>query len=348
MRTFIAIMLFVLSLNLTSFAQAPNRISYQAVIRDSEGNLVKNQQISLRIAISANLGSFFIPIYGELHNPQTNENGLVSIEIGGGTSPSSAFEDIDWSSGNLFIGSYIDLNGGTDYTITSSSQILSVPYALYAEKVNMEQVKEELFEEFLNAGLNGIVKDVIGNSYKTIKIGNQVWMAENLKTTKYNDGTAIPYVTNGTTWSSLTTPAYCWYNNDFPTYGETYGALYNWYTVNTAKLCPSGWHVPNDAEWEVLTDYLGGESVAGGKLKETGTAHWNSPNTGATNETGFTALPGGYNGDDGVFYFIGNSCRFWSATAGKGHGVYYNLTTISSNAGHFPSTSGYSVRCVRD
>ena len=136
MRTFIAIMLFVLSLNVTSFAQAPDRISYQAVIRDSEGNLVKNQSIGMAVVISSGEGLFKFMVYRELHNPQTNENGLISIEIGGGTPTLGILENIDWSNGSYFIGTSIDLNGGTDYTITSGSQILSVPYALCAKSAN--------------------------------------------------------------------------------------------------------------------------------------------------------------------------------------------------------------------
>jgi len=108
-----------------------------------------------------------------------------------------------------------------------------------------------------------IVTDYDGNNYKTTKIGNQVWMKESLKTTKYNDGTSIPLVTEPTTWSNLTTPGYCWYNNDQATYKATYGALYNWFTVNTGKLCSTNWHVPSDTEWTTLTDYLGGANVAG-------------------------------------------------------------------------------------
>ncbi len=130
--------------------------------------------------------------------------------------------------------------------------------------------------------LQGTVSDIEGNTYKTIKIGTQTWMAENLKTTKYKDGSEIPNITNNGD-----------YDNN-PANSETYGRLYNWYTVDDDKgVCPEGWHVPDDAEYTVLTDYLGGESVAGGKMKETGTEHWNSPNTGATNESGFTGLPRG-------------------------------------------------------
>jgi uncharacterized protein (TIGR02145 family) len=186
------------------------------------------------------------------------------------------------------------------------------------------------------------------NNYPVVKIGTQTWMAENLKTTKYNDGNVIPNVTDGT-WSTLTTPAYCWYVNDAVTYKATYGALYNWYTVNTGKLCPTGWHAPTDAEWTILNTYLGGESVAGGKLKETGTAHWNSPNTGATNETGFTALPGGYRHQDGSFYNIELGCYMWSSTEYTADMAWeQNPNNNGSNMRRSMDMKkdGFSVRCL--
>src|SRR5574344_993327 len=159
----------------------------------------------------------------------------------------------------------------------------------------------------------GSMTDIEGNTYKTVTIGTQTWMAENLKVTKYNDGAAIPNVTDNTAWSKLTTGALCDYDNT-PSNSETYGKLYNWHAVNTGKLCPTGWHVPSDAEWTKLTDYL--TSDAGGKLKETGTTHWNSPNTSATNETGFTALPGGSRGYSGAFLNVCGYGYWWSATEG--------------------------------
>jgi uncharacterized protein (TIGR02145 family) len=196
-----------------------------------------------------------------------------------------------------------------------------------------------------------IVKDIDGNEYNVIKIGNQIWMAENLRTTKYRDGKAILLVTDGTAWNYLNTSGYCLYNN-FVAYRNSYGALYNWYAVNTRILCPTGWHVPSDAEWTTLTTFLGGDSVAGGKLKETSTVHWSRPNTGATNESGFKALPGGTRYNRGSFYHTGYYGCWWSATE------YYN----ESNAWyrgmsyetcyvrrHYDSKSvGFSVRCLKD
>lgn len=137
-----------------------------------------------------------------------------------------------------------------------------------------------------------------------------------MKTTKFNDNTDIPLITDIISWGSATTPGYCLYtyNIDKLTYQNTYGALYNWYAVNTRKLCPLCWHVPSDEEWTTLATYLGGASVAGGKLKETDTTHWKSPNTEATNESGFTALPGGYRNQVGAFFNLVYQGRWWSAT----------------------------------
>jgi uncharacterized protein (TIGR02145 family) len=204
---------------------------------------------------------------------------------------------------------------------------------------------------------SGTVKDIDGNTYKTVKIGDQLWMAENLKTTKYKDGTPIPNETDDSYWSSLSTGVYCWYNNDYSTYGSVYGALYNWFSVETGNLCPTGWHVPTDAEWTILTDFLGGDSVAGGKLKSTGTIEaasglWHKPNTGATNSSGFTALPGGYRGDyNGNFSDVGSYGNWWSSTAySTTHAwyrvlYYYDSDVYRSNDG---KKDGFSVRCVRD
>jgi uncharacterized protein (TIGR02145 family) len=205
------------------------------------------------------------------------------------------------------------------------------------------------------------VTDIDGNVYHVVTIGTQVWMAENLKTTRYNDGTAIPNVTVDATWAALTTGAYCDYGND-PANSTIYGRLYNWYTVdnNTStkvasnggkNVCPTGWHIPSRTEWMTLITYLGGEDVAGGKLKETGTTHWVSPNTGATNETGFTALPGGFRFYNGLDYSRGNYVFWWSSTAYSTSDAWirlllYNDTKINSNI--CSKLEGLSVRCVRD
>jgi len=191
------------------------------------------------------------------------------------------------------------------------------------------------------------------NNYPSVTIGTQVWMAANLKTTMYNAGNVITSVTDNTAWSTNTTGAYCNYSNTLAN-SDIYGRLYNWYVVaptNPKKVCPVGWHVPTDAEWTTLTTYLGGASVAGGKLKETTTTHWSSPNTGATNETGFTALPGGYRDVSGSFGLIGIYGFWWSSSiSGTTYALYRDI--INSNGsiagGDNDQHAGSYVRCLKD
>jgi uncharacterized protein (TIGR02145 family) len=196
------------------------------------------------------------------------------------------------------------------------------------------------------------VTDIDGNVYHTVTIGTQVWMKENLKTTRYNDGATIPEVKDSVAWVAITTtPAYCWYNNDSAAYKATYGALYNWYTVNTNKLCPVGWHVPTDTEWITLTTYLGGDSIAGGKLKETGLTHWSTPNLGADNTTGFTALPGGWLFSFGIFKCIGINGLWWSSSDDGLGGAWinemdYNYSDVYRH--NIGKKNGVSVRCLKD
>lgn len=192
--------------------------------------------------------------------------------------------------------------------------------------------------------------DADNNNYPVVKIGEYSWMAENLKTTKYKDGTPVPYQTlNADSPDSLifSWEGYSWYNND-PGYKDTYGALYKMNTFKSGKLCPAGWHAPNNAEWEYLTDILGGPSEAGGRLKETGTVHWAAPNTGATNEIGFTALPGGEL-DHYIFSGLGKSATFWSTSkcggsSDCGWSISFSEKSISWN--DLYEEVGYTVRCV--
>ena len=204
---------------------------------------------------------------------------------------------------------------------------------------------------------DNIIKDGDGNIYSSVQIGTQVWLVENLKTTKYNDGTPIPNITDAAAWAAATTGAYSDYSNT-PANSATYGRLYNWYVVDnneTTKIasnggknvCPTGWHVPSDDEWRTLTTFLGGYAVAGDKLKETGTTHWITPNAGATNETGFTALPGGFRDYLGGSYGgIGAGCAWWSSTEAYptlAFFRYVNMYSFSTG-----KQDGRSVRCVRD
>lgn len=195
--------------------------------------------------------------------------------------------------------------------------------------------------------------DIEGNLYSTVMIGNQVWMTENLKTTRYNDNTEIPNVTDNIAWTTLSTPAYCWYKNNGSNIDNKYGRLYNWFSVNTGKLCPTGWHVPSEEEWTTLVDYLGGESYAGGRLKEQGLNHWNSPNEGASNIYGFSALPGGCRSGltTGSFRALRYIGWWWINTEydykwARSCAIAFDAGEIAK--GRALKTNGYSVRCIKD
>ena len=205
------------------------------------------------------------------------------------------------------------------------------------------------------SGYGPNITDSEGNSYKTVKIGTQTWMAENLKVSKYSDGTTIPNIIDNAQWSQLTTGAWSYYNNDAANNAK-YGKLYNWYAVSKTSngnknVCPTGWHVPTDAEWKVLTDYLGGDSIAGGKLKEVGTTSWKSPNTDATNTSLFTGLPGGSRSNNGNYDFIGFTGFWWSSTENETDDAWYRyLNDDGGYADRYNKVKGIglSVRCLRD
>ncbi len=200
--------------------------------------------------------------------------------------------------------------------------------------------------------------DIDGNVYPTIVIGTREWMARNLKVSHYRNGDEIPNVTDRLEWIALSSGAYCWYNNNQATFEPLYGKLYNWYVVNDSRnLCPSGWHVPTDTEWATLIDLLGGYSVAGGKIKETGTTHWYSPNTGATNETCFTALGGGcrnfWDNSNANFNYYMSIGWWWSSTQDPDQtyrAFFYDCskdnTTVYRNS--VDKRQGNSVRCIKD
>ena len=189
--------------------------------------------------------------------------------------------------------------------------------------------------------------DIDGNVYDTVVIGTQIWMSENLKTSRLNDGTEIPLVTSDIEWSNLKTPGYCWYGNYEAFFSlNHYGALYNYYAVSSNKLCPVGWHVPNTDEWYTMIMFLGYDS-AGGKMKETGTVNWLGPNTSATNESGFTALPGGFrNAYYKDFQNFRSSGYFWHSQVSDAMRVTH--LSVDVRHGSFSRTDGLSVRCVKD
>ena len=196
------------------------------------------------------------------------------------------------------------------------------------------------------------VSDIDGNTYEAIAIGNQTWTKKNLIVTKYRNGDVIPQVTDPAAWANLTTGAWCYFNNETAN-GTVYGKLYNWYAVIDPRgLAPTGYHIPTDSEWTTLTTFLGGENIAGGKMKETGTTFWNSPNTEATNSSNFSGLPGGSRENNGVFTIIRNNGNWWCATENSIDNAWCrNLGYNYSNCGSYAfnnKRNALSVRCVKD
>jgi uncharacterized protein (TIGR02145 family) len=391
-------------------AQVPQKFSYQSVIRNSGNQLIANQTVGIKISVLQGSANGTV-VYAETHSPTTTANGLANIEIGVGNVLSGNFANINWSNGPYFIKTETDVNGGNNYTISATQQLLSVPYAFRAEDISysVSQSGDTLFignggfvivpgisaanssggnggdggggsagtssgttahtcgtANVVNAGLtyNSVI-DQEGNIYKTIVIGNREWMAENLKTTTYRNGDPIVSGLSATQWAGTTSGAWAHYNGD-ASLDCPYGKLYNFYACSDARqLCPTGWHVPTDGEWSVLINQFdpsaqGGinwSNFAGGPLKSTGTIQagtglWNGPNTGATNASGFSALPGGFitimgasnNSAINGYYWTSNEVN---STTGYGRSFYHDPGSVIQTA-NFGKRSGMSVRCIRD
>jgi uncharacterized protein (TIGR02145 family) len=259
------------------------------------------------------------------------------------TSPNVTLADnhtTDGTGSGIFYSTITDLVIGTTYYVIS--------YATNSQGTSYGQLTQYVHAE--------PITDRDGNAYSIITIGTQVWMGENLKTTTFNDGSPIPNITGGIDWTNAVTPAYCWYNNSEPSYKVPYGALYNWYAAHSGKLCPAGWHVPSSEEFTTLASYLGGMGVAGGKMKERGIIHWQTPNTGASNSSGFSGVPGGgrYSvySQGGAYSDILLYGYHWTSTEGtattKGisYDLGYSLATLGKD--EFPKSDGGSVRCIKD
>jgi uncharacterized protein (TIGR02145 family) len=275
----------------------------------------------------------------------SNDGGIPVTDRGvcWNTTGSPFITDSHTSDGNgagLFSSTMTDLTLNTKYYVRAyATNSLGTGYGNQVEYTQREPVL-----------------DNDGNPYSVDTIGTQVWLGENLMTSTFNDGVAIPYVSEGNQWASISTPAFCWYNNSESTFKSTYGGLYNWYAVNSGKLCPTGWHVPSVEEFTILLSYLGGDQLAGGKLKETGTNHWFTPNLGATNGSGFTALPGGgrYNvyslggafSDLGYFGYWWSSSESATATNAFSYDMGYNVSNV--NKSEYRKTDGGAVRCLKD
>ena len=382
-------------------AQAPQGFNYQATVRNSSGALIINQNVLFKFNIMLN-SQTSLPVYSETHQVPTDDLGQVNLTVGTGTATTGTFAGINWGSGTYFLG--IELNTGANFVAMGTTQLLSVPYALYANTAGNSQAVTPNLADVLavNNGANNLqiknladptdAQDAVTKSFSeaqlqtqvaqlqaqisalveattapmpNVTIGTQIWSTTNLGLTTYRDGTPIPQVTDPTAWENLTTGAWCYYNND-PANGTIYGKLYNWYAVagihdndpNTPNkiLAPTGWHVPTDAEWTTLTTFLGGESVAGGKMKSTGTIQagtglWQNPNTGATNESGFTGLPGGFRDDlGGSTGSIGYVSYLWSSSEDTTSFAWTRSLRLSNIAlrSYISKYDGISVRCIRD
>lgn len=405
----------VLIQNIILFAQAPQKMSYQSVVRNANNSLVANQVVGVRISFieGSEIGAI---VYSETHTVTTNANGLFTLGAGSGTAVFGTFASINWSSYDHYIKSEIDPSGGTNYTLTSTKQLLSVPYALYAnnsgngqsttpnlatvlavnnsanntkivdllDPTNAQDAVTKLYTDTLVTQLQTQITNLqaqitalqtpVAAALPSVQIGSQIWQNINLDVPTYRDGTPIPEVTDPNAWANLTTGAWCYYNND-PTNNAVYGKLYNWYAVagihdndpNTPDkfLAPTGWHIPTDAEWTTLTTFLGGTTVSyngpninvisyvGVQLKSTGTLLWQSPNTGATNSSGFNGLPGGYRGDNNTAFYNVNQQGFWWSRTNFGQEAWnrslnYDNNDVYRNYGFSVKINGYSVRCVKD
>ena len=394
------------ALSAAVYAQLPQQFSYQAVVRGANNTLLTNQKVGVKISLlkgSENGQS----VYVEQHIATTNSNGLIIIAIGGGTFLSGDFIKIDWANGPYFVKSEIDPEGGSNYTLATTAQLLAVPYALYAAnsqpgpkgekgdqgtpgkdgmngkdgKVEFQNLRVSATGDTLfltngnfviipglsaantttkpTSGYGPSIKDIDGNEYKTVYIGTQQWMGENLKVSKYNDGSVIPNVKDNSEWSNLTTGAWCDYNNS-DLIGKIYGKLYNWFAVSRTtngnkNVCPTGWHVPSDVDWSLLSDYLGGPAESGNQLR-TQSDLWIFPKDKSTNITLFTALPGGLRNNGGDFSDEGSIGMFWNSNSNDAVNADFlyllnskngpNLCSLCSYNG--PKSQGLSIRCVKD
>jgi len=214
---------------------------------------------------------------------------------------------------------------------------------------NIEEIQNRITESKSSEIVYGSVTDIDGNTYRTVKIGNQEWMAENLIVSHYRNGDIIPNITDSMKWSNLKTGGWCYYNNNLE-YGKIFGKIYNWHSVNDSRsIAPLGWHIPKIDEWKNLEKYLGGRKTTGGKLKAI--IKWETPNRGATNASGFNALPGGYRYIAGTFLDIDKTGYFWSSSEEDDFyawNCYMNFNKADLSRYYNLKENGYYIRCLKD
>ena len=409
------LILFLMCTVMQVQAQTPQGFNYQATVRDGSGNLLLSTNVNFRFNLIQGLQTN-APIYTETHTVVTDGIGQVSLVIGQGVASAGTFTTIDWSLGNYSLA--IELDTGNGYTAMGTTQLLSVPYALYAANsgsapivtpsleavltenntANNQQIKDlqdpteaqdavtkayidaliinfqDQIDELQAATSFGIIADNNGNIYDYLTYGEQVWTVENAEMVTYRDGTPIPEVTNNAEWASLTTGAWCYYDND-----STKIKLYNWYAVMgihdtdpstpNKELAPEGWHVPTDLEWTTLENYLitngynydgsiTGNKIAKSMASRTGwsiitTTLGGRPgnNQSLNNSSGFNSFPQGVRGNGGLFLFEGDNAVFWSSTEFNTdqawtRDLFYISTSLDRLNGN--NREGYSVRFVKD
>jgi len=381
-----------LFINALLIAQAPALIPYQAVARDASGQPLANTNVNARFTIhdGAAAGA---SVWQELQTVSTSALGLFTVQLGS----SMPLTTVNWADGSKFMQVEIDLGSG--FVDIGTQQMLSVPYALHAGSVHLDvsatgdtlfvgdgsfAVVPGISEANSNQGgvlttgttlhscgepnvhnpylVFGSMIDQEGNSYKTIKIGPQEWMAENLNTSIYRNGDDIIHGIDNSIWTNANSSAIgLWaYYNDDPEMACPFGKLYNWYAcVDNRQLCPLGWHVPTEDDLVSLIDYLGGTLIAGGPLKSIGnfqdqTGLWSEPNTAASNSTGFSGIPSGIRlfGNFSTFNGMGEVGVWWSSTAVDAPSAYTRLIDYNTYSVFFGSSSdkrdGLPVRCLRD
>jgi uncharacterized protein (TIGR02145 family) len=364
-------------------SQAPALIPYQAIARNAAGESLVNTTLNARFTIH-NVTATGENMWQEIQTVTTSELGLFTVELGSNV----ALTSLNWSNGAKFMQVEIDLGNG--FIDIGTQQLLSVPYALHAGSVHLDvsATGDTLFvgdgSFIIIPGISeansfttgttlhtcgtpnvhnpeltyGSMTDQEGNVYRTIVIGTQEWMAENLNTGIYRNG---DYITTGldvAAWSGNTTGAWTYYNND-SSYACPFGKLYNWYAcIDPRQLCPLGWHVPSDDEWNVLSDYFGGleSENTGAALKstgtlESGTGYWIVPNDAATNSSGFSGLPGGQRWYTGTYAFIGVKGAFWSSSEADTVAAWPRF--LLNYIGYLSSLNeakrtGLSIRCLKD